>query len=43
MTIEGHEIFWYKEASDLMHIIMHNLVRTYAKALPDEIIPDLNN
>ncbi len=36
MVIDGSEIYWYKYLNDMIPQIMHSLVNTFAKVLPEE-------
>jgi len=41
VVIEGSEIYWYKTLGDIEPQIMHSLVRTFAKLMPEEVVPEL--
>ena len=43
MAIEGCEVYWYKSVNDVVPQIMHSLVGTYAKILPEDVASDLGN
>ena len=43
VVIDGCEIYWYKSAIEMMPQIMHSLIRTFAKEMPEDIIPELGN
>jgi hypothetical protein len=43
MVIEGCEVYWYKSVTDLVPQIMHSLVSTFAKLLPEEVVSELGN
>jgi len=43
VVIEGSEIYWYKTLSDIEPQIMHSLVGTFAKLMPEEVVPELAN
>jgi hypothetical protein len=43
MVIEGCEVYWYKSVNDLVPQIMHSLVGTFAKLLPEEVASELGN
>ena len=41
VVIMGNEIYWYKDQNDLTHQIMHCLVGTFVKPMPEERIEDM--
>ena len=43
MMIEGCEVYWYKSVNDLVPQIMHSLVGTFAKLLPDEVASEFGS
>jgi hypothetical protein len=36
----GNEIYCYKNKDDAVHRVMHSLVGTFAKELPEEVVKD---
>ena len=43
MIIDGCEVYWYKSVNDMIPQIMHSLVGTFAKILPEESTQELDH